>query len=227
VSVAVVLVSGGLDSAVTLAVAKRDGHECIAVTFDYGQRHRVELACAAKVVAAIGVQEHRLVNIDASALAGSALTGGGPVPHGRSESAIGQGIPDTYVPARNLVFLSHALAIAETAGARSLYIGANAVDYSGYPDCRDVFLKSFQATANLATKAGIQAAASPSDTCGFVVHAPLLDLPKANIIRLGHSLGIDFSMTSSCYDPTADGGACGTCDSCVIRAAGFAAAAID
>lgn len=218
-SLAVVLVSGGLDSAVTLAVAQRDGHDCIAVTFDYGQRHRVELACAARVVAAAGVMEHRTVIIDASALAGSALTGGGAVPHGRSDAVIGEGIPATYVPARNLVFLSLALAIAETAGARALYIGANAVDYSGYPDCRGVFLESFERTANLATKAGVEGEA-------FVVHAPLLDLPKADIIGLGHDLGVDFELTSSCYDPEPDGTACGTCDSCIIRAAGFAAASV-
>jgi 7-cyano-7-deazaguanine synthase len=163
--------------------------------------------------------EHRTVIIDASALAGSALTGGGAVPHGRSDAVIGEGIPATYVPARNLVFLSLALAIAETAGARALYIGANAVDYSGYPDCRGVFLESFERTANLATKAGVEGEA-------FVVHAPLLDLPKADIIGLGHDLGVDFELTSSCYDPGPDGTACGTCDSCIIRAAGFAAAGV-
>ena len=213
------LVSGGLDSAVTLAVAKQDGHDCLAVTFDYGQRHRVELACAARVVAAAGVMEHRTVIIDASALAGSALTGGGAVPHGRSDAVIGEGIPATYVPARNLVFLSLALAIAETAGARAIYIGANAVDYSGYPDCRGVFLESFERTANLATQAGVE-----GEPC--VIHAPLLDLPKADIIQLGHGLGVDFELTSSCYDPGPSGTACGTCDSCIIRAAGFKAAGV-
>ncbi len=218
-SLAVVLVSGGLDSAVTLAVAKQDGHDCLAVTFDYGQRHRVELACAARVVAAAGVMEHRTVIIDASALAGSALTGGGAVPHGRSDAVIGEGIPATYVPARNLVFLSLALAIAETAGARAIYIGANAVDYSGYPDCRGVFLESFERTANLATQAGVE-----GEPC--VIHAPLLDLPKADIIQLGHGLGVDFELTSSCYDPGPSGTACGTCDSCIIRAAGFKAAGV-
>jgi len=219
-SIAVVLVSGGLDSAVTLAVAMRDGHDCLAVTFDYGQRHRVELECANRVVASAGVMEHRTVAIDASALAGSALTGGGSVPHGRSKSSIGEGIPDTYVPARNLVFLSLVLAIAETAGARSLYIGANAVDYSGYPDCRGEFLESFERTANLATKMGVE-----GDV--FFVHAPLLDLSKADIIRLGRDLGVDFSLTSSCYDPSSAGAPCGTCDACVIRAAGFAAAGVE
>lgn len=210
------LLSGGLDSAVTLAVAQRDGHECMALSFDYGQRHRVELDCAAQLAVVAGVSEHRVIRIDAAALAGSALTGTGDVPRGRSESDIGSGIPDTYVPARNLVMLAHATAIAETAGATLVYIGANAVDYSGYPDCRGVFLESFQRTANLATRMGVEGE-------GIEVRAPLLDLPKADIIALGLDLGVDFAMTSSCYAPDPDGAPCGTCDSCTIRAAGFAA----
>ena len=215
-SLAIVLVSGGLDSATTLALAQADGHRCIALSFDYGQRHRVELACAAQVAAAAGVLEHRVLQVDASALAGSALTGGGDVPHGRSAEAIGSGIPNTYVPARNLVFLSLAIALAETAGAEHLYIGANAVDYSGYPDCREAFLTSFQHTANLATKAGVEGR-------GVTLHAPLLTWTKAQIIERVLAAGVDFGMTSSCYDPADDGSPCGTCDSCQIRAAGFAA----
>ena len=215
-----VLVSGGLDSAVTLAVAARDGHACIALSFDYGQRHRIELSCAAAVAARASVLDHRVVQIDAAALAGSALTGCGDVPRGRSEADIGTGIPDTYVPARNLVMLAHATAIAETAGAHHVYIGANAVDYSGYPDCRGVFLDAFEQAANLATRAGVEGA--PLKVC-----APLLDLPKADIITLGLELGVDFSLTNSCYDPDPQGRACGACDSCTIRSAGFKAAGVE
>ena len=217
---AVVLVSGGLDSAVTLAIAKEAGHDCIAVSFDYGQRHRNELDCAKVVVQALGVTEHHVLQIDASALGGSALTGGGAVPHDRTVTEIGVGIPDTYVPARNLVFLSMALAVAETAGARHLYIGANAVDFSGYPDCRVEFLRSFEQTANLATKSGVEGA-----PC--TVHAPLLDMTKAQIIQRGLDLGMDFGTTSSCYDPSAAGVPCGTCDSCLLRSAGFQAVGVD
>lgn len=215
---AIVLVSGGLDSAVTLAMAIEQGHVCTAISFDYGQRHRVELACAVAVADAVGV-EHRVVQIDAGALQGSSLTGGGVVEHGRTDAQIEEGIPDTYVPARNLVFLSMALAIAETSGARHLYIGANAVDYSGYPDCRSAFLEAFEATANLATRQGVQGE-------GFCIHAPLLDLTKGEIIHRGLELGVDFAMTSSCYDPRPGGLPCGSCDSCILRARGFATAGV-
>ncbi|MCH2137794.1 MAG: 7-cyano-7-deazaguanine synthase QueC [Phycisphaerales bacterium] len=214
---AIVLVSGGLDSATTLAIARDEGFECIAVSFDYGQRHRVELQCAAKVAQACGAIEHRAMQIDAAALHGSALTGCGDVPLDRSDAQIGEGIPDTYVPARNLVFLSLALAVAETTGASAIFIGANAVDYSGYPDCRGVFLESFGRTANLATKVGVEGD-------GIEIRSPLLEWTKAQIIRRGLDLGVDFGLTSSCYDPGDDGTPCGRCDSCHIRQAGFAAA---
>ncbi len=213
---AIVLVSGGLDSATTLAIARDEGFECIAVSFDYGQRHRVELQCAAKVAQACGAIEHRVMQIDAAALQGSALTGGGDVPVDRSDAQIGEGIPDTYVPARNLVFLSLALAVAETTRASAIFIGANAVDYSGYPDCRGAFLESFGRTANLATKVGVEGD-------GIEIRSPLLEWTKAQIIRRGLDLGVDFGLTSSCYDPGDDGTPCGRCDSCHIRQAGFAA----
>ena len=219
-STAVVLLSGGLDSAVTLAIAQAEGHACIAVSFDYGQRHRIELDCASVIAVALGAEDHRVLQIDASSLAGSALTGGGDVPHDRTDDEIAHGIPDTYVPARNLVFLSMALAVAETAGARHLYIGVNAVDYSGYPDCRDTFLQAFEQVANLATKAAVEG--SP-----FTVHAPLLDMTKAQIVRRGLELGVDFGSTSSCYDPLQDGAPCGTCDSCHLRAIGFLAVGVE
>jgi len=220
VSTAIVLLSGGLDSAVTLAIAREAGHDCIAVSFDYGQRHCIELDCARGIAETLGAQEHRVLQIDASSLAGSALTGGGDVPHDRSDSEIAHGIPDTYVPARNLVFLSIALAVAETAGARNLYIGVNAVDYSGYPDCRGAFLKAFEQVANLATKAAVEGA-----PC--TVHAPLLDMTKAQIVQRGLELGVDFGATSSCYDPMDGGAPCGTCDSCLLREAGFLAVGVD
>ena len=219
-STAVVLLSGGLDSAVTLAIARAAGHACIALSFDYGQRHRIELDCASVIAEALGAEDHRVLQIDASSLAGSALTGDGDVPHNRTDEEIAHGIPDTYVPARNLVFLSMALAVAETAGARHLYIGVNAVDYSGYPDCRDTFLQAFEQVANLATKAAVEGAP-------FTVHAPLLDMTKAQIVRRGLELGVDFGSTSSCYDPLDDGAPCGTCDSCHLRAVGFLAAGVD
>jgi 7-cyano-7-deazaguanine synthase len=201
-----------------LAMAVAEGHACMALSFDYGQRHRVELACAVDVAASCGVK-HRVIQIDAAALHGSSLTGGADVEHGRSDGQIETGIPDTYVPARNLVFLSMALAMAETAGARHVYIGANAVDYSGYPDCRRAFLDSFEATANVATRAGVQGE-------GFRIHAPLLDMSKGEIIRCGLERGVDFSLTSSCYDPGSDGEPCGDCDSCILRARGFAQAGV-
>lgn len=212
-----VLVSGGLDSAVTLAVARSRGFTCHAVSFDYGQRHRFELAAAVRVAGSLGVDEHRVVGVNLRALGGSALTDDGiDVPKG---GEIGPGIPVTYVPARNLIFLSLALGYAEVVGARDLFLGVNAVDYSGYPDCREEFLHAFEQCAGLATKAGVT-----GDR--FRVHAPLARLDKAGIVRLGVELGVDFSLTHSCYDPDQEGRVCGRCDSCVLRAKGFREAGV-
>ena len=219
---AVVLLSGGLDSATALACCVRDGFAPHALSFDYGQRHREELAAAARVAAAGGAVRHETVRLDLRAFGGSALTGDIAVPKDRDESAMTD-IPVTYVPARNTVFLSVALGWAEVLGAREIYCGVNAVDYSGYPDCRPEFLEAFEALANLATKAGVE-----GDR--FSVRAPLVTLTKAEIIRLGLSLGVDYSLTHSCYDPVASNSgpaACGRCDSCKLRAAGFAAAGAD
>jgi len=213
---AVVLVSGGLDSAVTLAMARAAGHACYALSFDYGQRHRVELERAAQVAASLGAERHRVLRLPLSELGGSALT----------DTAIDlpqqpqAGIPVTYVPARNTVFLALALAWAEVIPARHLYIGANAVDYSGYPDCRPEFIQAFERLSNVATRAGVEGAP-------FRVHAPLIALSKAEIIRAGDRLGVDFALTSSCYGPDESGRACGRCDSCRIRAEGFRQAGID
>ena len=215
---AVVLLSGGLDSATVLAVARQEGFACHALSIAYGQRHAVELTAARRVAAALGVAEHRVMHLDLRALGGSALTADVPMPVDRSEGEMADGgIPITYVPARNTIFLSLALAYAEVIGAFDLFIGVNSVDYSGYPDCRPEFIEAFRAVADLATKAGVEGG-------HFAIHTPLIDLPKADIIRLGASLGLDYGMTHSCYDPTPDGAACGRCDSCRIRAGGFAAA---
>lgn len=216
---AVVLLSGGLDSAVTLAAARADGFDCHALSFDYGQRHRHELAAAGRVAAQLGAKEHRILALDLRAIGGSALTDDIEVPKsdaaGADSNAASQpAIPVTYVPARNLVFLSLAAAYAETLGATDLFIGVNAVDYSGYPDCRPEFIRSFEATVNLATKAGVEGAR-------FRVRTPLIELTKAEIIRRGHDLGVDFALTHSCYDPSPEGLACGRCDSCRIRRRGF------
>jgi 7-cyano-7-deazaguanine synthase len=212
---AVVLVSGGLDSATTLAIARDEGYVCYALTFDYGQRHRVELAAAQRVAASLGAADHRVVKLDLAWMGGSALTDTSiAVPRAPTT-----GIPVTYVPARNTVFLSIALGWAEVQGARDIFIGANAVDYSGYPDCRPEFIAAFERLANLATRAGVEGA-------GFRIRAPLMHSNKAEIIGRGAALGVDFSLTLSCYDPDADGRACGRCDSCRLRAQGFAAAAI-
>ncbi|MDX2180144.1 MAG: 7-cyano-7-deazaguanine synthase QueC [Bryobacteraceae bacterium] len=214
---AVCLLSGGLDSATTLALAGRDGFSCYALSFDYGQRHRVELECAARVAHRADVAEHRVMKLDPGAFAGSALTGGADVPkHDRAEE-IGEGIPVTYVPARNTVFLSFALGWAEVLGARDIYIGVNAVDYSGYPDCRPEFISAFERMADLATRAAMEGAP-------LRVHAPLISLTKADIVKLGMSLGVDYSLTTSCYDPDGSGRACGRCDSCLLRLKGFAEA---
>ena len=223
---AVVLLSGGLDSATALAVARRDGFDCYTLAIDYGQRHRQELAAAERVSRAIGAVEHRVVAIDLRAIGGSALTAGIDVPKDRSAAEMsggGGGVPVTYVPARNLVFLSIAAGYAEVVGdggARDIFIGVNAIDYSGYPDCRLEFIGAFERAANLGTKAGVEGK-------GLRVHAPLVTLSKAGIIRLGVSLGVDYGLTHSCYDPVVRGVdvlACGRCDSCVLRREGFMAA---
>ncbi len=210
---AVVLLSGGLDSATVLAIAREDGFTCHTLTFDYGQRHRVELEAARRVAASLGVTDHRLVPLALGWMGGSALTD----PAIAVPKAPGEGIPVTYVPARNTVFLSIALGWAEVLGARHLYLGVNAVDYSGYPDCRPEYLAAFERLANLATRAGVEGRP-------LRLHAPLLHMTKADIIARGASLGVDFSLTLSCYDPDEEGRACGACDSCRLRARGFAEA---
>jgi 7-cyano-7-deazaguanine synthase len=212
---AVVLLSGGLDSTTVLAMARAEKRDCIAVSFRYGQRHVVELAAAERIAQRLGAVEHRVVDVDARAFAGaSALTGGGDVPkHGVVEGAI----PSTYVPARNTIFLAFALGVAEIGGAREIWIGANAVDYSGYPDCRPAFLEAFERMANLATKAALEGAT-------IAVRAPLVSLSKAEIIRAGVGLGVDYAATWSCYDPQegpSGMSACGRCDSCRLRKRGF------
>jgi 7-cyano-7-deazaguanine synthase len=215
---AVVLLSGGLDSATALAVARRDGFRCFALTIAYGQRHAAELEAARRVAASLGAVEQRAVNLDLRAFGGSALTSDLAVPKDRSPDAMSEGIPITYVPARNTVFLSLALAWAEVLGSFDVYLGVNALDYSGYPDCRPEFIAAFERLANLATKAGVEKKGA------FRIHAPLIQMSKAEIIRLGLTLGVDYGLTHSCYDPLEDGTACGHCDSCVLRRAGFAAA---
>ncbi len=214
---AVVLLSGGLDSATALAIARRDGFECFALSFDYGQRHRFELDAARKVAQAAKVAKHVVVPIDLRAIGGSALTADIDVPKDRADEEMTSGIPITYVPARNTVFLAIALGWAEVLGASDIFVGVNAVDYSGYPDCRPEFIAAFERLANLATKAGVEGTR-------YSIHAPLIAMTKAEIIRTGLSLGVDYSLTHSCYDPLPDGTPCGHCDSCVLRKKGFAAA---
>ncbi len=218
---AVCLLSGGLDSSTCTAFAAKEGYECYALSFDYGQRHSVELEAAVRVAAALGVAEHRIIRIDLGSFGGSALTADIAVPKGRSTAEMGQGIPVTYVPARNTVFLSIALAWAETLGASDIFIGVNAIDYSGYPDCRPEFIEAFARLANLATKATVEGRSR------IRIHTPLIRLSKADIIRLGADLGVDFSLTHSCYDPSPDGKACGACDSCLLRRKGFEEAGIE
>lgn len=212
---AVVLLSGGLDSATALAEAKADGFELYALTILYGQRHAVERQAAQRVSQAIGVARHVEQTIDLRAFGGSALTDDIAVPKDRDESTMASGIPITYVPARNTVFLSLALAWAETLGAFDIYLGVNCVDYSGYPDCRPEFLRAFENVANLATKAGVEG------TGHFRLHAPLITLTKEQIIQRGLALGVDYGLTHSCYDPSPEGIACGQCDSCLLRRAAF------
>jgi len=211
---AVVLLSGGLDSAVTLALALTEGFEPVALSFDYGQRHRVELAAARRVAEAFQVRDHRVAQFDLRVFGGSALTGDITVPKAYSPREMANGIPVTYVPARNTIFLSYALALAEVIGCADIFLGINALDYSGYPDCRPEFLLAFEHLASVATKAGVEGTR-------FKVHAPLLTLSKADIIRKGTAIGVNFLLTYSCYDPRADGAACGGCDSCQLRLAGF------
>jgi 7-cyano-7-deazaguanine synthase len=216
---AVVLLSGGLDSTTCLAVARREGFEVHALSVDYGQRHRDELSRARRLARALGAADHRVVKVDLSAFGGSALTDGAiPVPKGRSAARMARDIPVTYVPARNTVLLGLALARAETLGARDVFIGVNALDYSGYPDCRPAFLRAFERVARVATKAGVEG--HP-----LRIHAPLLRLSKAGIVRLGAELGVPFRDTLSCYDPRR-GRACGRCDACALRRKGFAEAGV-
>ncbi len=215
---AVVLLSGGLDSATCLAIATAEGFAPYAMSFRYGQRHTHELAAAGRVVAAIGAAEHRIVDIDLAAFGGSSLVGDGEIPKGRPDDEIGAGIPSTYVPARNTVFLAYALAWAEVLGANDIFIGVNALDYSGYPDCRPEFIAAFQETANAGTRTG-------TEGDGYRIHTPLIDLTKAQIIERGTVLGVDYGLTVTCYDPT-DAGACGECDACVLRRQGFEQAGV-
>ena len=215
---AVVLLSGGLDSSTCLALAKSQGFDCHALSFDYGQRQRQELAAAQAVAQTIGVASHRILNLDMRAIGGSALTSDMAVPKHRSADEIGHGIPVTYVPARNTIFLSYALGLAEVLKANDIFIGVNALDYSGYPDCRPAFIQAFQTMANLATAAGV------SGQSPMTIHTPLIDMTKAQIVRTALALGLDIDMTFSCYDPSADGEPCGACDACLLRAKGIAEA---
>ncbi|MBL0926781.1 MAG: 7-cyano-7-deazaguanine synthase QueC [Phycisphaerales bacterium] len=221
---AVIVLSGGLDSATVLAIARHAGRVCHALTFDYGQRHRAELDAAGRVARALGAARHVVVPLDLRAFGGSALTADIPVPKDRSDDEMHAGVPATYVPARNLVFLSLAAGWAEVLGAPEVWIGVNAVDYSGYPDCRPEFLESFQRTVNLATRAGVDAAAGGRSAIRVV--APIVSMTKAQIIRRGAELGVDFALTHSCYDPDPSGAACGRCDSCLIRSRGFQEAGV-
>lgn len=220
---AVCLVSGGMDSAVALAEARDRKFETVALSFDYGQRHRRELAAAALVAKALGAIEHKIVVLDLRTIGGSSLTSDLAVPKDRSTETIGHGVPATYVPARNTVFLSLALALAEVVGAQHIYLGVNALDYSGYPDCRPEFLQAFEALARVATVAG----AERHET--LRIHAPLLKMTKADIVRRGGELGVDFALTHTCYDPIVVGAgtvACGRCDACILRLKGFAEAGV-
>jgi 7-cyano-7-deazaguanine synthase len=217
---AVVQLSGGLDSATTLAVARQEGYRCHALSVAYGQRHAAELEAAARVAAALGAAEHRTVALDLRGFGGSALTGDLEVPKDRPPEAMAAGIPVTYVPARNTVFLALALAWAEVLGSFDLFMGVNILDYSGYPDCRPEFVAAFEHLAGVATKAGVEGRGR------FRVHTPLIRLSKAEIIRLGVELGVDYALTHSCYDPAPDGAACGRCDACRLRRDGFAAAGV-
>ena len=218
---AVCLLSGGLDSTTCLALARRDGFACYALSFDYGQRHRFELEAAARVAAALGVERHIVAKIGLDAFGGSALTSEIPVPKARSLAEMGNGIPVTYVPARNTIFLSFALAWAEVLQSEAIFIGVNALDYSGYPDCRPEFIQAYERMANLATKTGVEGRTR------LTIHTPLLRLSKAQIVTLARDLGVPFSLTHSCYDPAPDGKPCGACDACLLRRKGFEEAGIE
>ena len=219
-SKAVVLLSGGVDSATALAIARREGFELYALTFRYGQRHAIEIESAKRVAAAFAVARHEIVQFDLRRFGGSALTDSMSVPKDRSPDAMAREIPITYVPARNTIFLSFALAWAEVVDAVDIFIGVNALDYSGYPDCRPEYIAAFETMANLATRAGVEGRQR------LRIHTPLIAMSKAEIIRTGRSLGVDFALTASCYDPSPTGEACGRCDACVLRLKGFAEAGI-
>jgi 7-cyano-7-deazaguanine synthase len=212
---AVVLLSGGLDSSTVLAIARSQGYALYALSFSYGQRHVIELEAARRIAASIGVQDHRIAAIDLRVFGGSALTADIAVPKGRDADQMSHGIPITYVPARNTIFLSFALAWAEVLGSSDIFIGVNALDYSGYPDCRPEFIAAFEKMANLATKAGVEGRQA------LRIHTPLIDLTKAQIVRRGLELGVDYGLTCSCYDPSPSGEPCGQCDSCLLRQKGF------
>jgi len=212
---AVVLLSGGLDSATVAAIANEQGFQVHALTFRYGQRHQGEIEAAKKVAASLGLTDHKILDIDLRAFGGSALTDDIDVPKDRSADEMDDGIPVTYVPARNTIFLSFALGFAEVLNSNHIFIGVNALDYSGYPDCRPEFIAAFEAMANLATKAGVEGETP------LTLHTPLIDLTKAQIITRGRKLGVDYSLTLSCYDPNVDGTPCGACDACALRAKGF------
>ena len=216
---AVVLLSGGIDSTTTLAIAIADGYEAYALSFDYGQRHQIEIQAGRRVANSLGVKEHRVAKIDLRVFGGSALTDDLDVPKTRSETEIAHGIPITYVPARNTIFLAYALGWAEVTPSSDIFLGVNAIDYSGYPDCRLEFIEAFENLANLGTKAGVEGRR-------FQIHTPLIEFSKAGIIRKAVELGVDLSLTHSCYDPTPEGLACGECDSCLLRLKGFREAGI-
>jgi len=218
---AVCLLSGGLDSATCLAEARRLGFDCCALTFDYGQRHRIELDAADRVASALGAARRMTVRIDLRQFGGSALTAEIAVPRHRSAVEMGAGIPVTYVPARNTIFLSYAVAWAEVLGAEDVFLGVNALDYSGYPDCRPEYIQAFERLANLATKAGVEGRTH------LKIHTPLIAMTKAEIIRHGLACGVDYGLTHSCYDPASSGQPCGACDSCLLRAKGFAEAGVE
>jgi 7-cyano-7-deazaguanine synthase len=216
---AIVLLSGGIDSATALAMTLAAGRRCQALSFRYGQRHAVELAAAARVAKSQGVTEHKIIDLDLRAIGGSALTDEIPVPKGRSDEEIGAGIPVTYVPARNTIFVAYAIAVAEVTGATEIVMGVNVLDSSGYPDCRPEWMTAMQEVARLGTKAGVERR-------GLTMRAPLIKMSKAEIIRAGAALGVDYALTHSCYDPDPSGAACGACDSCLLRRKGFEQAGV-
>ncbi|MEW5909334.1 MAG: 7-cyano-7-deazaguanine synthase QueC [Thermodesulfobacteriota bacterium] len=216
----VVLASGGIDSTTAMAMAKAEGFEIFALTFDYGQRHRQELESATKVVKSLGVRDHLILKIELNRIGGSALTGSVEVPKDRDARDMATHIPVTYVPARNTIFLSYALAWAEVLGSADIFIGVNALDYSGYPDCRPEYIHAFESMANLATRSGVEGKTR------LVIHTPLIHMTKAQIILSGTALGVDYSLTHSCYDPASEGRPCGRCDSCILRSKGFHEAGI-